>query len=138
MSLYDESNYEFSLRDALPGNSRDLVMHLFTTTSLAQMLQLWENRETDKFLLTKYRVNASDWPAALQAAIIAKLSYLKINNRYSIHEMVFLIKTTCAVLGTPLPEYTLQEVINNQNTQTPKLNLWLMKLAQMAQIKKAG
>ncbi|CAN8141382.1 conserved hypothetical protein [uncultured Thiomicrorhabdus sp.] len=136
MSLYDDRDYEFSLRDILPGNSRDLVMHLFTTVSLGRMLELWEKREADKFLLNKYRVNQADWPDALQAAIIAKLSYLKINDHYSVHEMVYLMKTACTVLGKPLTEYTLNEVINAQHTQTPKLSLWLMKIAQLVQIKR--
>lgn len=136
MSLHDDGDYEFSLRDMLPGNARDLVMHLFTTASLAQMLQLWQSQEVDKFLLNKYRVNTSDWQPALQAAIIAKLSYLRIDDNYSIHEMVYLMKAACTVLGKPLTEYNLNEVINGQYAQTPKLSLWLMKLAQLVQIKR--
>ncbi|BBP44746.1 hypothetical protein THMIRHAS_01190 [Thiosulfatimonas sediminis] len=135
MMLHDDGNYEFSLRDALPGNSRDLVMHLFTTVSLDRMLTLWQSHEPDKFLLEKYRVHAEEWPLALQAAIIAKLSYLKVDEHYSIHEMVYLMKTACTVLGKPLTENHLNEVISVQHSQTPKLSFWLLKLAQLVQIK---
>lgn len=136
MSLYNE-NYEFSLRNVLPANSRDLVDHLFTTYSLAQMLELWESRQSDPELLKRFKVQEKEWPLALQAALIAKFSYIDIHKKFSAEELYYLVKSACAVLGQPLNEYSLNEVISAQQNRMPLFSAWLYKIAQMIQIRHA-
>lgn len=126
-------NYERFLLQELPPHARDIAEFLFNGQPLVFFLKQQAAPDPDNFLLNKHKVPHKFWPEIISAALLAKLSSFEPNSDFSRKQVTFLIKTATNLIGTPLNEFSLEEVIRHNQERMPKLCKWLMSMAKLLQ-----
>ena len=130
MSL-NQNNYErFSLQE-LPPHARDVAEYLFSSQPLVYFLKQQQTPEPDIYLLDTHKVPHSMWPEIIHAALLAKLSFFEPNPTLKREQVLFLIQSACKLIGMPLNQYSLEDVIRQNTEQMPQLSRWLISQAQL-------
>ncbi len=130
MSL-NQNNYErFSLQE-LPPHARDIAEYLFNSQPLVYFLKQQKTPEPDIFLLDNRKVPHSMWPEIIHAALLAKLSFFEPNPNLKREQVLFLIQSACKLIGMPLNQHSLEEVIRQNKERMPLLSSWLISQAQL-------
>ncbi|MBN2647835.1 MAG: hypothetical protein JXR44_08620 [Thiotrichales bacterium] len=127
MSLHT-APYEFALRNRLPAGSRDLVNYLFTTYSLASLLEFWQTQTPNQALIKQFDLQPEAWQMALKATLIAKFSAFDPLSQFTQTQRFYLLKSACAVLGESREWQSLPQRLLKQQPPLPILSEWLRKL----------
>lgn len=130
MALH-QNNYErFSLQE-LPPHARDIAEYLFNSRPLVYFFEQQKIPEPDTYLLDARKVPHSMWPEIIHAALLAKLSFFEPNPNLTREQILFLIQSACTLIGMPLTQYSLEDVIRQNKERMPKLSSWLIAQAQL-------
>ena len=62
------------------------------------------------------------WPSSL---------FFEPNPNLTREQILFLIQSACTLIGMPLTQYSLEDVIRQNKERMPKLSGWLIAQAQL-------
>jgi hypothetical protein len=127
--------YENFLISQLPPNAQRVAEAMLANASLAELLEIRENRRIDSYLMDQNKVPYELWPEVLRAVLLARLTYFEPSPLLDQEKILLLVKLTIETAGfsltTPLPQ-----IVNAIKADYPRLSLWLTQMANLlAQVK---
>ncbi len=125
-----ENVYEEALLHQLAPVAQKGAEEVFSTWTLSQMLESKLKRTTPKAFLRYREIAPAYWPEMLDAALIAKLTYIRPDNPQLDREArTWLISVASILIGMPIRTYTLAEIVQGTRIKYPVLSQWLVKMA---------
>jgi len=116
--------------DALPISVREAATDLIRLSSLKDMLEIRQDGPTD-FLKSRFNLNPEQWQTVVNAVILTKVSYFKIELHFPNRYIDKLIEIACYAHGMPsnVPIDLYQSVLSNH----PNFAAWIKNAIQIKQ-----
>lgn len=124
----NDKNYENHYLQELPPHARDIAQFLYNGKPLVFFIQQWTQPNPDKELMDQKKVPHALWNDIIEAAFLAKLTYIQPNDKFNKDQLLFLIHTSCQIVKMPLNEYSMDEIIETYRDQMPKYCKWLLEM----------
>lgn len=128
MSLF-EKTYENHLLQELPPHARDIADFLFNGKPLVFFIQQQQSPIPDIELLNNKKVPHHYWNEIIEAALLAKLTNVDPSPILRSDQILFLIHSSCALIKMPLSQYSLDEIIHENQLKLPKFSHWIRIMA---------
>jgi hypothetical protein len=125
-----ENDYEEGLFHTLAPIAQKGAEEVFATWTLSQMLESWLNNEVPVDFLRYRSIPPRFWPDMLKAALVAKVSYIRPDNpQLDKAARTWLIALAATLIGMPMKDYTLPEIVQSIRIKYPVLSAWMVKMA---------
>lgn len=126
------SNHDIdaSFMDALPISVREAATDLIRYSSLKDMLS-YKLEGPSEFLKDRFPLSADQWSAVLNAVILTKISYFKIEVHFPNRYIDKLIEIACYARG--LPANNPMDLYQSVLSEHPNFANWIKKAIQIKQ-----
>jgi len=123
-----EQNYEIALIKELPPNAQDVALHLFATHPLDWFFIQMQTPQIDDYIMKDKKVSHKFWPEIIQAATLAKLTYIQPNAGFNAQQLKFLLSKACEIIGRPLNHYSIKSTMLEMSSSMPRFSHWLKQV----------
>lgn len=124
-----EKTYEKHLLQELPPHARDIADFLFNGKPLVFFIQQQQSPKPDIELLNNKKVPHKFWNEIIEAALLAKLTNMDPSPLLRSDQILFLIHSSCVLIKMPLSQYSLEEVVSENEFKMPKFSHWIKSMA---------
>lgn len=126
------SNHDIdaSFMDALPISVREAATDLIRYSSLKDMLS-YKLEGPSEFLKDRFPLSADQWSAVLNAVILTKISYFKIEVHFPNRYIDKLIEIACYARG--LPTNNPMDLYQSVLSEHPNFANWIKTAIQIKQ-----
>lgn len=117
--------FESRILESLPIKYEAVVVRLLNFCALEEMVMLLEHGPTDELRGLFPNVKPEDWPILFRKVTAARITYLEVNNNYSLEQLTFLVDLLAECLSAENASQAELALVVNPNHEY--LRFWLKR-----------